>query len=147
MINYADTLNVKLKKRFGDDYEAYPELRITGKTNEVSGTSTQLLGVIDLLIVDNSGQIHIFDYKTSTKYYKDFNSAKKLAFYYQLATYGKLLKNYGLEYRTARIGILPITLTNFELENQEEALVNPEAARFRYLGVDYPDDLWEDITG
>ena len=146
MINYADNLNAQLKQRFGDDYEAYPELRITGKTADLQNPQT-LLGIIDLLIVDNSGQVHIFDYKTSTKPYSEFNSAKKLAFYYQLATYGKLLKNYGLEYRTAKIGILPITLQNFVLENQAEALANPEAARFVYYGVNYPDHLWEDITG
>lgn len=148
MIVYADVVHSKMVQRFGDDCEFYPELRISGKiASTEQGAIDHLLGIIDLLVVDSKGQVHIFDYKTSTKEYKDFNSAKKLAFYYQLATYGKLLKRYGLEYRTATIGILPITLTNFQLENQEEALTNPELAKFRYYGVDYPDDIFKDITG
>jgi len=119
MITYADKLGNRMRSRFGKDCEFYPELRITGKIQNVSSQSgpEYLMGVIDLLVVDGSGQVHIFDYKTSTKPYNEYNSAKKLAFYYQLATYGKLLKNYGLEYRTAKMGILPITLKNFELEN------------------------------
>ena len=150
MIDYADKVYEKMIDKFGEGCEFYPELRITGKIRNVApkpGDAEYLYGIIDLLVVDKTGQIHIFDYKTSTKPYKDFNSAKKLAFYYQLATYGKLLKNYGLEYRTATIGILPITLTNFHLENREEAIVNPDDAHFVYNGVEYPDEIFKDITG
>jgi RecB family exonuclease len=40
------------------------------------------MGIIDLLVVDKTGQIHIFDYKTSVRSYNNFDSAKKLAFTY-----------------------------------------------------------------
>lgn len=49
------------------------------------------MGIIDLLILDKNGVPHILDYKTSPKGYKDYASAKKLAFMYQVATYEMML--------------------------------------------------------
>lgn len=147
MLDYAEDVENVMKSKFGENCAFYPELKISGKVARTD-QNINLMGVIDLLVVDEkTGQINIFDYKTSTKDYSEYNSAKKLAFYYQLATYGKLLHNYGLNYREATFGILPITLKGMEIENQEEAKLNPEDAKFIYNGVEFPDYIYKDITG
>jgi hypothetical protein len=42
----------------------------------------KVLGRLDLLVIDENGVPHIFDYKTSPKNYIDYASAKKLTFTY-----------------------------------------------------------------
>jgi ATP-dependent exoDNAse (exonuclease V) beta subunit len=106
-IDYADDLKSRLRKRYGDNCEFYPELSITSELN-VTTSPNRILGIIDLLVVDKEGQVHYFDYKTSPKPYDKFDSAKKRAYQFQLAMYGKLLKRYGLSYRKSDISILPI---------------------------------------
>jgi ATP-dependent exoDNAse (exonuclease V) beta subunit len=58
--------------------------------NNTKGVS-QLLGRIDLIVIDSKGNTHIIDYKTSPKPYVQYNSAKKLGYTYQLAAYTRIL--------------------------------------------------------
>jgi ATP-dependent exoDNAse (exonuclease V) beta subunit len=67
-----------------------------------------LLGRIDLLVIDSKGNTHIIDYKTSPKPYGEYNSAKKRAYTYQLATYTRILAQNGLRYNNIRSFIAPI---------------------------------------
>lgn len=135
-LDYADELKVKLRKLHGDKCEFYPELSVQSKmATTVADEPDTVLGIIDLLVVDEKGQVNLYDYKTSPKPYDKFDSAKRLAYQYQLAMYGKLLKKYGLEYRKANISILPLQFENLELSNRDEALLDPKKAKFTYTGV------------
>jgi hypothetical protein len=72
------------------------------------GKPQTLMGYIDLAVLDEKGKINYYDYKTSPKEYGEFGKPKRLAYTYQLAAYGKLFRQYGLDYRDSDIGILPI---------------------------------------
>jgi hypothetical protein len=76
--------------------------------NVPSDKPSVLMGYIDLAVLGENGQMNYYDYKTSPKEYADFGSAKKLAYTYQLAAYGKLFRQYGLDYRDSDVGILPL---------------------------------------
>jgi len=130
MVRFADALYAKIKDDLKDnDLTFFPELEIVAE-NHMSGPNEpkMLMGIIDLLVVDKNGQVHIYDYKTSPKPFNEYNSAKKRAFYYQLATYGKMLRQYGLNYYQSKFGIIPIQLDDFRIANQDEAKVDPEKA-------------------
>ena len=89
-ITYADLLKTQLRKLHGENCEFYPELGVSHKMSKLTpGKPDILMGYIDLAVLDEKGQINYYDYKTSPKEYADFGSAKKLAYTYQLAAYGK----------------------------------------------------------
>ena len=139
-ITYADTLKQQLRREHGDKCDFYPELCVTAKSQKlVPGKPQQLFGIIDLLVVDKNGQTHIYDFKSSPKEYGEFDSAKKRAYTYQLAMYGKLLKKYKLDYRNGTFGILPIQFKDLQLANPDEAHLNPTKAKFSYSGIEYPE--------
>lgn len=145
---YADQLKSQLRKKHGNGCEFYPELSVTSKMsgNLPENTPNTLLGIIDLLVIDESGQAHYYDYKTSPKPYDKFNEVKKRAYQYQLAMYGKLLKQYGINYRNSDISILPIQFVDLKLSNPDEARTNPNKAIFEYSGINPKEGLFENDT-
>lgn len=150
LINYADRLHRHLKSDacIGDDnLQFFTEFKIIGNPAIVGpGEPNKVMGIIDLMVMDSKGRIHIFDYKTSPKDYDHFDSAKKRAFYYQMATYAKILRQHGLNYDNSTIRIIPLQLDGLELTNQNEALLDPAQAKFEYTGIKWPDDITKDIT-
>ena len=141
LVIYADRLKTQFRSKYGNNCEFYPELKIAHKLSKLKeGEPDVLFGIIDLAIVDEKGQINYFDYKSSPKHYSQFDTAKKRAYTYQLAMYGKLLRKYGLDYRNADIGILPIQFQNLQLQNPDEARLDPSKAIFGYTDITYPVD-------
>ena len=113
-ITYAKTLYADLTKQYGDNLLFYPEFCISGETNIMQEKSnTQLFGIIDLLIVDQNGNPHILDYKTSVHPYSEFGGPKKLSYTYQLATYQRMLERMGINTNSADLLVAPIQITNF----------------------------------
>lgn len=147
LIQFGDRLANHIQSVLGDtDLEFHPEFRIVGDSHLVSpGEPKQLLGSIDLLVTDSKGNTHIFDYKTSPKAYNDYNSAKKRAFYFQLAVYAKLLRQHGISYSDSKIRIIPIQLKGLTLDNQDEAIMNPDTAKFSFESLDFSPTISEDI--
>jgi ATP-dependent exoDNAse (exonuclease V) beta subunit len=78
------------------------------KTQQKVAGSENIYGIVDLLVIDESGVPHLIDYKTSNKPYHKFNSAKKLSYTYQLAVYERILANYGIKTDKSTSTIIPI---------------------------------------
>lgn len=141
-IVYADRLKNELRRLHGNDCEFYPELGVSHKMAKLTpGKPDILMGYIDLAVLDKNGRMNYYDYKTSPKEYSKFSSAKKLAYTYQLAAYGKLFRQYGLDYRDSDIGILPIQFQELKLLNPEEAHSNPKKAKFEYKTIVWGTEL------
>lgn len=105
-----DELNIKYP-----DALYYPEYEITGKTAKPSSNGVDtILGSIDLLVVDKNGVPHIIDYKTSIHPYEKFDNTKKLAYTYQLLTYGRLIGKAGLNIHDSEYNVIPIQISNFQ---------------------------------
>ena len=146
---FADDLKSKLRSKYGKTCEFYPELSISASLNMTSQKYPNvktILGIIDLLVVDESGQVHYFDYKTSPKPYDKFDTAKRRTYQLQLAMYGKLLKRYHLNYRESDISILPIQFDNLKLDNPDEAHINPDKAQYSYSGITPKSGIFESDT-
>lgn len=115
------TFKSQIEKKYGK-CEYFPEISIMGETiQEVEGKGNRLLGRLDLLIIDENGNTHIVDYKTSTKSFnsqgstiKGYSEAKKLTFIYQLAIYNRILQRYGVNVTDGDMIIVPVKFNNFK---------------------------------
>lgn len=132
-LNFAEQFHEHIKKVLGqtEDLDFFPEFKITGDLHTTQGPP-KLMGIIDLLVLDNKGVAHIFDYKCSDKKYSDFSEAKKRGFYYQQAIYNRLLNQHGLNTYNNNIRIVPIALDNFRGENIEYTLSDPDKVDFTF---------------
>ena len=139
MIDMCTKLKKQLEDQYGSDLTFYPEFTIatdltspfqyqnenTGKTEECK----EIIGIVDLLVVDSQGRTHIFDYKTSPKEYKDYSKAKERGFTYQLAVYDRILQHYGIYTGDGSTSIIPIKLDNFRY--------NADTDKFEFDNVSY----------
>lgn len=117
-INYANQLRKDLEYKFGTDLLFFPEFILSQNTNIMQNKEPEtLLGIIDLLIVDKTGKLHILDYKTSVHSYLDFGQAKQTAYTYQLATYQRMLAKHGFNVNEGDLIIAPIKIEGFKKES------------------------------
>lgn len=142
--NLAKQLYQKLITIHGPNAKFYTEQLISGKANQdIQGKGDTLLGYIDLLVIDEQGAAHIYDYKTSNKPYAEWSDAKKRAFKYQIATYDRILKQAGLNYGYPRLGIIPIIFNN--MDDKDSQGYASKAIRIASTSFDN-DAIIEDFT-
>ena len=96
----------------------YRDIVSGGKTvlSEVSLRSeefaaAQVKGTLDVIAVDDAGQIYIYDLKLSRDQYGEWNSAKKQTTDLQLAFYRALLGQY-VNVKNATLNIIPVSWGN-----------------------------------
>lgn len=128
-------LFTEIRKRHGENCKIMSEVPIVSKTiheayTKGDGGITSINGVIDLLVIDELGKVHIYDFKASEKSVGDWqqtdnayigknewSTTKKLSAGYQLAFYAAILRQWGLD--VASTWIVPIKL---ELNRQDDAI-------------------------
>lgn len=86
-----------------------PELTVTSEEPK-SARSNGLVGRMDIVAVDKSGLMHIFDLKLSTKTYEHWDSAKKLHTDYQLAIYRQMMAAKGFKVNSSALNVIPVTM-------------------------------------
>ena len=140
---YAKSLMSDLRKKHGAKCEFYTEFAFKSKylhesikpILEANGYDS-INGKADLLVVDELGNVHIYDFKVSRKDVGDFSvtdndligkkdfekgiegewaSSKKATAQYQLAIYAAILKQHGLRVKSA--SLIPIKV-GFEYEDE-----------------------------
>ena len=118
ILGIAKQLREQLQSVHGSKCLFYPEITVSAKLNhEYEGRDDlNVLGRLDLLVIDEKGVPHIMDYKTSPKSYDNFNSAKRLTFTYQLSTYERMLRRYGFRTDATTLNIIPLQLDNYRNE-------------------------------
>ena len=124
VLKYAKELRESIEKRYIDPSDPgeliyCPEFTISANLNkEYDGrTDLELLGRVDLMVLDKYGTPHIIDYKTSPKPYEQYSTAKTLNFTYQLSTYERMLRRWGFNTTNTDIMVAPLEMTNFRREN------------------------------
>lgn len=124
IIHYGKKLYKYLEENIGEDLTFYPEYIIWGNYLDSEGNQKQILGKIDLLIVDKYGKVHIIDYKTSPEDYSlpidtegGYSSAKVQAFKYQLSAYNILSQMLGIGNSGTKVYVAPMQLQNFKRDD------------------------------
>lgn len=151
ILNYADAFREQIAKKLNDKVENLEFLSETKVMTELSqpgpNGETQLVGSIDLTVVDSKGVAHIFDFKTSPKSYAHYSSAKKLTFNYQQAIYRRMLQRNKINVVNNTTAILPVEFKDLNLTNRTEALLEPKKAKFSYSGFEFNlNDVLVDLT-
>lgn len=152
ILNYAEGFHKHIKQIIDpnttEEFDYYPEFKITGDLHNVSSGPQKLMGILDLVVLDKNGIPHIFDYKCSDKTYSEFSEAKKRGFYYQQGIYNRLLRQHGLNTFKNKIRIVPITLKDFKCTNREYLLTDPNKVEFNFNDNIYtPPQYSVDIKG
>lgn len=129
-IEYARNLHKDLINKFGDNLSFYPEFAVTSETNDLNNPTT-LFGIIDLLIVDSEGHVHILDYKTSVHSYAEFGTPKKTAYSYQMAVYQRMLERYGINTFSGNLMVAPIQINKFKYDGDT----------YTYDGISAPESF------
>lgn len=118
---YWDTfknLSNQIKAEHGDDAQFLPEFIVIDEQAKIVGT-------IDLLVIDNKGKMHIYDYKTSFKKLADWNQVKKNSVDYQLSTYKQILLRQGFDVGKTKYIPIKIDKYNEATDTVEEFTVEP----------------------
>lgn len=119
-IEHFKKLKHALEAQLGDSNLVFiTEAAAVGELDGSIKGVNQILGRMDLLVIDSKGNTHVIDYKTSPKPYTAYNSVKKLGYTYQLATYTRILAQNGLRYNNMRSFVAPIQLEGFRIDNDE----------------------------
>lgn len=126
-----------IKKEYTNP-KAYCEIKVVGNlTGEFK--AKKVFGKFDLVIIDDNGKVGIYDFKCSPKDYKDYNSAKKRTFEYQLAIYRRMIKQLDIiSNGQVSINIIPIKFLNFayhdDLDNEPVPISEARLKELRKSG-------------
>ena len=139
-IEHYKKLKSDLEAKLGDSNLTFvSEVAALGNLNNNIKDVNQILGRIDLIVVDSKGNAHIIDYKTSPKPYTEYNNAKKLGYTYQLAAYSRILAQNNIRYNNIRSFVAPIQLEGFRYDDENGYLFD------NIKGDTILDELTEDI--
>lgn len=103
-----EAIVTEIKKAHGEDAILKPEFIIVDDDKKITGT-------VDLLVIDNKGKLHIYDYKTSFKDIGDWNQIKKNSVDYQLTLYKQILLRQGFD--VGKTKYIPIKINEYNQEN------------------------------
>ena len=147
-IDYSRQLNSQLIDKFGEGCVYYPEFMITQDTNVMNdGKLTTLMGIIDLMVIDSSGKIHIIDYKTSIHSISQFVQAKKNSYTYQLGVYRRIFEKYGFNMYEGQMLVAPIQIKDFKKDRDKYTYSGILPSELIDIGTSSSmiEKMWENI--
>ena len=153
-LQYARNLLGDLRIRFGQNAQFFPEIALSTEISETDEGEKSLEGVIDLLVISESGDPQIVDFKTSPKPFAEYDDAKKRAFKYQLATYRRMLQRLNIACTSkAGLYIAPIKYDEFRKEGDNWVYSSITPYKMSYgaedefgrSGVTYMEDMTSEI--
>lgn len=148
VMEQAKSLKRELLEKHGKSAKFYTEFGIISK--ELSGSAMEQMrnaglksinGKIDLLVIDQFGKAHIYDFKVSRKEMGEWNqntnavttnlktwhSTKKRGAALQLAFYAKILQQYGIDVATT--SIIPIKTDYVYEDARNEIGINKDSLK------------------
>lgn len=75
------------------------------------GMEEEIIGHIDYLMIRDNGDIEVFNIKSSTESYANWDSVKKEKYRYQMAILKRILEYNGISARNIRMNIIPVKMT------------------------------------
>lgn len=124
-----------LKKIHGDSATFEVEYPVVSKQISsnfkawIGGDKQSVYGFVDLLVKDSSGQIHLYDFKTSENSFDRMSSYTKHGYAAQLAVYAQMLRQWGVNLPDANIHVVPIN-TEYKVGSDGNPITDLENATF-----------------
>lgn len=122
LIDYVKNIHRKLKIKHGENAKFIPEVKLRTEDNFIP-----IVGKIDLIVVDDKGIPHIYDFKASPVKHSDFKQVKTLTFDYQLGIYKQLMAQLGFNTNSSQLGILPIQMLDIDYDKNTFNGIDTEA--------------------
>ena len=148
-LKIARSLHQQIIDKFGENCTFFPEFTISSKvSHEIEGKGDTILGIIDLLVVDDKGNCHVIDYKASPKTFDKYNSAKQLTYTYQISVYNRILQRYGINVDDSEMLVVPLHMKNFRKEGDKFVYDGVEPIKNEQVnenGETIAPILWESI--
>lgn len=104
---------------------------------ELKGIDESIVGHIDYLIVRDNGDIEIFNIKSSTESYSNWDSVKKEKYRYQMAFLKRILEFNGIPAKNIRMNIIPVKMT-YDAEYQNVVDLDVEQT----ISMDFKDNVY-----
>lgn len=114
MVQYCRVLEADLKERF-PKCKIFPEQGIVGTVNFQGAMGVKLVGKIDLLVISETGEMNIIDFKCSPHKYAEYDPAKKNTFNYQLAVYQRVLRQLGIG-KLGKMYVAPLQFQDYRTD-------------------------------
>lgn len=111
MLIGLDSLKDYIKKRHGDDVKIVSGLKIN---SDIVGEDLKLLANIDIVVVDNKSQAHIYQIQGSSKSYDMLLDVRTRKQDYKLAFYRHMLAAKGVPAKDMQLNIVPVRLIGLE---------------------------------
>lgn len=108
-LTQLQSLKESLLAKHGADSAFLTEVRMYDPKAKIGG-------IADLIVVDPTGRLHVYDYKTSSTPDSEWVKAKQLAIDYQLGFYRQILRRAGQD--VASINYIPITLNDIDMDTR-----------------------------
>lgn len=146
IIDNIKNFHQRIKQELGDNLMFFPEMCLTSNNiiNPTTGKTERLIGFLDLVVLDQNGQAHIIDYKTSIKDYNDFGSVKHKAIRYQLGFYKQMLQDKGIPVN--KLIISPIKLKGFALKNNKYTFEGvTSVTNYQEIQTEITEDMKDNI--
>ena len=114
---YDDTLLGKLFDKISEFYQKTKNTRFNSTvvrginlTAKLNFSDTTLFGHIDYAFIDDNGTLHIYNFKASSQFYKNWSTQKMEKYRYELAFIKQMLAYNGLSIKNIEMNIVPIQL-------------------------------------
>lgn len=121
IVDYAQQLISAIRTKYGKNCLLMPEITVSANlANIKEGDPNKILGTIDLLVIDEEGEVHIMDYKVSAKEYNDTSSAKKRTYMFQMQMYKNILAANGVKTTKATCEVLPTFMKGFAKSSNDD---------------------------
>lgn len=142
-LTYLNSLKATLQARHGKNCKFRPEYPVVAKSSlPVKGNhKANIIGIIDLVVEDEQGIPHIYDYKTSDKDMDEWGAIKKRSYMAQLGLYRRILESYGINVEGSTLGILPINLSQYNITRDGSPRVNGIECPTDVRGLPYIEDV------
>lgn len=105
-----ETLKSELYRAHGKGAKIMSQFLVDANTND----GLKLVGSIDLIVVDEEGQPHLYLFKSSTKISNDWDAAKASKYDYQLGFYRQMLASKGIPVRNMELNIIPMKIEGLD---------------------------------
>lgn len=126
-----EILKNDLYKKHGKNAKFLPQFTVDASTT----SGLKIVGSIDLLVVDDAGQAHIYAFKASSKMAERWEAAKNIKYDYQLAFYRQMLASKGISARNMELNIIPVRLNGVaETDVLESVSFDPTISRLQDTG-------------
>jgi hypothetical protein len=104
MYTNLDKVKKEIYTLHGKSSKLIPQLTVDANT--VDGKN--IIGAIDLVVIDEFGQPHIYLFKSSTSTMASLDKARNVRYNYQLAFYRQILASKGVPTKSMDLNIVPI---------------------------------------